>query len=74
VKTTFIKRALPSGLVLMGARAGVAQLQTAKVAGGQLEGVVSGGVAAFKGIPFAAPPVGDLRWKAPQAALPWGGV
>ena len=31
-------------------------------------------VTAFKGIPFAAPPVGDLRWKAPQPARPWKGV
>ncbi|HTB26375.1 MAG TPA: carboxylesterase family protein, partial [Puia sp.] len=32
------------------------------------------GVTAYKGIPFAAPPVGDLRWKAPQPAIPWKGV
>jgi para-nitrobenzyl esterase len=32
------------------------------------------GVSAYKGIPFAAPPVGDLRWKAPQAAHPWKGI
>ncbi len=43
---------------------------------GVLEGVVSadGKVRAFKGIPFAAPPVGPLRWKAPQPVVPWTGV
>ena len=43
---------------------------------GTLEGAVSadGQVRAFKGIPFAAPPVGPLRWKAPQPVVPWSGV
>jgi para-nitrobenzyl esterase len=31
-------------------------------------------ITVFKGIPFAAPPVGELRWKAPQPAAPWTGV
>lgn len=35
---------------------------------------VTGDVHIFKGIPFAAPPVGDLRWKAPQPVKPWDGV
>jgi para-nitrobenzyl esterase len=35
---------------------------------GSLEGFEHGeGIVAFRGVPFAAPPVGDLRWKAPQA-------
>jgi para-nitrobenzyl esterase len=41
---------------------------------GKLAGAVEGGVASWKGIPFAAPPVGPLRWRAPQPAAPWDGV
>ena len=47
----------------------------AKVVNGTLEGVVeTSGIRAFKGIPFAAPPVGDLRWKEPQPVKNWQGV
>lgn len=41
---------------------------------GIVEGLYDSGIMVFKGVPFAAPPVGDLRWKAPQAAAPWNGV
>jgi len=57
------------------ALAGSAQAgDTAKVAQGQLKGAVTGQVASFKGIPFAAPPVGDLRWRPPQPPAAWTGV
>ncbi len=46
----------------------------AKIDGGQIAGTTEGGVRVFKGIPFAAPPVGDLRWKAPQPVTVWKGV
>ncbi|WP_338875441.1 carboxylesterase family protein [Spirosoma sp. SC4-14] len=47
----------------------------AKTANGVVEGVVeSSGIHAFKGIPFAQPPVGDLRWKEPQPVKNWQGV
>lgn len=47
-----------------------------KTANGVLEGTVNPGtgIRMFKGVPFAAPPVGDLRWKEPQPAKDWTGV
>ena len=45
-----------------------------KVESGALVGSTDAGVTAFKGIPFAAPPTGALRWRPPQPAKPWTGV
>lgn len=45
-----------------------------KTNNGILEGVNESGIWIFKGIPFAQPPVGNLRWKEPQAAKNWDGV
>ena len=55
---------------------GMAQWDRVQVEGGMISGAVDtqGQIHEFKGIPFAAPPVGDLRWKAPQPVLPWQGV
>ncbi|GAB3268708.1 carboxylesterase family protein [Larkinella harenae] len=47
----------------------------AKTVNGVVEGVTeSSGIRAFKGIPFAQPPVGELRWKEPQPVKNWQGV
>jgi para-nitrobenzyl esterase len=47
-----------------------------KIEGGQVQGVKAdiNGVYVFRGIPYAAPPVKGLRWKAPQPVVPWQGV
>ena len=47
-----------------------------EIEGGKIQGVESSveWVYIYKGIPFAAPPVGDLRWKEPQPVIPWDGV
>ena len=50
------------------------QIQTTKVTGGELQGAVTYGISIFKGIPFAAPPVNDLRWKAPAPLQAWNGI
>jgi len=41
---------------------------------GDVQGEATAMVTSFTGIPFAAPPVGELRWKAPEPAAPWDGV
>jgi para-nitrobenzyl esterase len=41
---------------------------------GMVQGAMQDGIAVYKGIPFAAPPVGDLRWRAPQPVVAWAGV
>jgi para-nitrobenzyl esterase len=71
-----------AGLAAMGAGTAVCSQAPAplpappvvRVEGGELQGVVDEGVVSFKGIPFAAPPVGDLRWRPPQPAAKWTGV
>jgi para-nitrobenzyl esterase len=56
------------------APAAIAQQTQVKVDSGALSGAVKDGVLSFKGIPFAAAPVGPLRWRPPQPAAPWSGV
>ena len=41
---------------------------------GIVQGIIDNDLRIFKGIPFAAPPIGDLRWKAPQPAQKWEGI
>jgi para-nitrobenzyl esterase len=49
-------------------------MNTVETSTGTLGGVAKGGVTAFKGVPFTAPPVGPLRFRPPQPATPWTGV
>ncbi|AEI82448.1 para-nitrobenzyl esterase PnbA (plasmid) [Cupriavidus necator N-1] len=60
------------GVVAMSAAA-ASTLTVAKTEGGEVAGI-GDTVKSFRGIPYAAPPVGKLRWKSPQSAQPWDGV
>jgi para-nitrobenzyl esterase len=61
-------------LACLPAHAALADISEAKVTGGTVSGTADDGISIFKGIPFAAPPVGDRRWKAPAPVVPWSGV
>ena len=70
----------PRALLLFSLAIGVnagdlpAQADPIQVSGGLVSGVAGGGVQTYKGIPYAKPPVGDLRWRAPQSVAPWSGI
>ena len=61
-------------VALAGAAAAEPADKAVAVASGLLQGQVEDGVASFKAIPYAAPPVEALRWRAPQPPLRWRGV
>src|SRR5262245_19096250 len=52
----------------------VGNAAAADVEGGRIEGVSDGPLTVYKGVPFAAPPVGALRWRTPQPVVPWTGT
>ena len=58
-------------LLLLGA---ASEAQIVSVEGGSVKGAKWGGGYLFRGIPFAAPSLGEFRWKAPQPVVPWKGV
>ncbi len=60
--------AIAAALCITGAPAAV------KVDQGLVEGKAEDGLTVYRGLPFAAPPVGNLRWRAPQPAAKWSGV
>lgn len=62
---------IPSAFTQGSTEAGLLQVKTTN---GILEGVEESGIRSFKGVPFAAAPIGDLRWKEPQPAKNWEGV
>ncbi len=77
VRTGFLLLAVLVGVVAgagLPSAAPAALTPPVAVAGGQVVGETSGDLAIFRGIPFAVPPVGDLRWKPPRPVQAWSGV
>lgn len=62
------------GAALLAHAGSAAAGPTVPTAAGTVDGVAKPGVSAFLGVPFAAPPVGALRWREPQPVVPWAGV
>jgi para-nitrobenzyl esterase len=60
--------------LLTAATCAIAQPDKVKVDGGWIQGTAQNGLTIFRGIPFAAPPLGDLRWRPPQPVKKWEGV
>ncbi|HEY2039322.1 MAG TPA: carboxylesterase family protein, partial [Edaphobacter sp.] len=73
---SLLQKALPAALLIVSSAAFCAVPQQVKTDKGVVEGETTkdGKVMAFKGIPFAAPPVGKLRWAPPAPAEPWQGI
>ena len=64
-----------AALLGLGVDAQAQPLVRAHVETGDVEGVADGDdLTVFRAIPYAQPPVGDLRWREPQPAKPWKGV
>ena len=71
-----MKHSLTAIFVVASLPAMAAISESVKLDGGQISGAagINPQVRVFRGIPYAAPPVGDLRWKAPKPVAAWQGV
>lgn len=63
-----------AGLLIAGWSSAAELPRVVRVSTGRLAGITQGGVSAFLGIPYAAPPVGSNRWRSPQPPVSWSGI
>jgi len=65
---------LAAAILVTSRPASTAMIDTVHTDAGLVQGVRMDNVTVYKGIPFAAPPVGERRWREPQPVTPWSGV
>jgi para-nitrobenzyl esterase len=70
----FLIRALLLVIALTTSAITLAQTPRATTESGAISGIRASGLSTYKGVPFAAPPVGDLRWRPPVHMTPWKGT
>ena len=74
MNNSLMKKCLFVIIVMTAAVSAQGQILKTHVETGDIEGVLEDGLSVYKAIPYAAPPVGNLRWRAPQPAKAWEGV
>jgi para-nitrobenzyl esterase len=79
MKPQYLRRSRPLATMLIAVApllvvAHMAGAEPVRTEGGLVQGTVEDGLRVYRGIPFAAPPVGELRWRAPKPAPKWEGV
>lgn len=71
MKKLSVLSVLFAGILLAGCGSAEKENPVLSIEGGKVQGVVAEHSVVYKGIPYAAPPVGDLRWRAPQPVVGW---
>ncbi len=74
MRTSSITALLLGAIAIASPVAAFAQSTQVKIDSGEIRGSTEEGVDSWKGIPFAQPPLAELRWRAPQPVKPWKGV
>ena len=69
-----LKQVVFAAIAMLAVPAMLGQTGIVSTDSGKIQGATEGSVESFKGVPFAAPPVGELRWRAPQPAKVWSDV